>query len=225
MGLFLRLTVLVLLAVFNLHAININQFINDSECNQTIDKEFYIICYDTNLKAAKAVGYTLFGDLVNETNIKKRESFKVERAIERKYRASNSDYRKSGYDKGHLACDAAFDWSKESLKSVYSLANIIPQARKVNRYTWIKAERYARYVAVKLGEVNVINVVKYSKIPKRIGKHGIAVADGYYKVLYNKEQNFERCFYYKNNNNIVTKEDRLKNHVVDCNIVIESLKK
>jgi endonuclease G len=209
----------------SLFAINSNQFINNIECNQTVDKEFFQICYDYDLKAAKAVAYTLSGDLVNENNIDKRPSFKVERAIERQYRASTKDYTGSGYDRGHLACDAAFDWSEESLNATYSLANIIPQARKVNRYTWIKAERYARYVAVSLGEVNIINVVKYPDTPERIGDHGIAVPEGYYKVLYNKDQNFTRCLYYENDNNITTSEDNLGDHVVDCNIVGDLLQR
>ncbi len=223
-----KLTLYIALFLFtlsNLYAISINQFINNSECNQTVNKEFFKICYDYNYKAAKAVGYTLYGDLVNENNIDKRPSFKIERAIERQYRASTKDYTKSGYDRGHLACDAAFDWSEESLNASYSLANIIPQARKVNRYTWSKAERYARYVAVNLGEVNVINVVKYSSNPKRIGNNHIAVPVGFYKVLYNKDQNFTRCLYYKNDNNIDTSKDKLKNHVVNCKTVGDSLKK
>jgi endonuclease G len=214
-----------LFALSTASAININQFINDNECNQTVDKEFFAICYDYDYKAAKAVGYTLDGDLVNENNIDKRPSFKVERAVPSTYRASTKDYTKSGYDRGHLACDAAFDWSQESLNATYSLANIIPQARKVNRYTWSKAERYARYVAVQLGSVNVINVVRYSKTPATIGKHHIAVPDGFYKVLYNKDQNFTRCLYYANDNNIDTSEDKLKDHVVDCTEVGDALKK
>jgi len=213
------------LSTISLFAINVNQFINKIECNQTVDKEFFQICYDYDLKAAKAVGYTLYGDLVNENNIDKRPSFRVERAIERQYRATASDYTGSGYDRGHLACDAAFDWSKESLNATYSLANIIPQARKVNRYTWIKAERYARYIAVNLGSVNVVNVVKYEENPKRIGDHSIAVPTGYYKVLYNRDQNFTRCLYYENDNNITTGEDRLGDHVVDCKIVGDLLHK
>ena len=206
-------------------AINIDQFINDIECNQTVDKEFFSICYSYDLKAAKAVGYTLDGDLVNENNIDKRPSFKVERAITSRYRASTKDYTKSGYDRGHLACDAAFDWSQESLNATYSLANIIPQARKVNRYTWSKAERYARYVAVQLGTVKVINVVRYPENPQTIGKHHIAVPEGFYKVVYNKDENFTRCLYYANDNDIDTSEDKLKDHVVDCTEVGDALHK
>jgi len=73
--------------------------------------------------------------------------------------------------------------------------------------------------------VNIINVVKYPDTPERIGDHGIAVPEGYYKVLYNKDQNFTRCLYYENDNNITTSEDNLGDHVVDCNIVGDLLQK
>ena len=223
---FIQKTILLLGLLFApLLGIDANQFINNKDCNQTIDKEFITICYDYKLKAPKAVGYTLYGDLVNELNIKKRPSFKVEREIDRKYRASNADYSGSGYDKGHLANDAEFDWSQESLNAIYTLANAIPQARKVNRYTWTKAERYARFVAVQRGQVNVINVVKYSNNPKRIGSHGIAVPVGVYKVLYSDDQNYTKCLYYENDNNITTSNDRLRDHVVECSEVSTTLKR
>ena len=196
--------------------LSLDMFINSNSCSQVIDKVFYTICYDYHLKAAKAVGYTLSGDLVSELNIKKRPSFKVEWQIESRYRASTSDYVHSGYDRGHIAPDASFDWSQESLNSTYSLANIMPQARKVNRYTWVKAEKYERFIAVRLGSVQVLNVMSYSQNPVRIGQHGIAVPSGYYKILFNHEKNYSRCLYYANDNNIVTSEDILRNHEVSC---------
>jgi len=211
----------VFFALSNVYAININQFINNRDCNQIIDKKFFKICYDYDYKGPKAVAYTLDGELVNKNNIKFRPYFYPEREIPEKYRAEYKDYSGSGYDRGHMAPDAAFDWSYKSLYATYSLANIIPQARKVNRKTWAKAERYARYIAVKLNKVNIINVVVYPKIPKRIGDIGIAVPEGYYKIIYNYDKNFERCFYYKNDKYIIVADDKLKNHVVDCNVVFK----
>ena len=214
----------ILLFIFSttfVFGLNINNYINNKDCNQIVDKTFFTICYDYNYKSAKAVAYRLDGSLVNENNIKKRQSFRVEKAIARKYRACTKDYTKSGYDRGHLACDAAFDWSLDSLRATYSLANIIPQARKVNRYTWSKVERYARYVAVKLGYVDVINLVKYTTNPKTIGKHKIAVPEGIYKIIYNDDENFKRCFYYKNDNNIDTKKDKLKQHLIGCKNILK----
>ena len=195
---------------------SIRHYINNNKCDQVLDKVFYSVCYDYSLKAPLAVGYTLSGDLVNELNIVKRPYYKVEYAIEKKYRASKDDYVGTGYDRSHIGADAAFDWSQESLDSVYSLVNIMPQARKVNRYTWTKAERLERILAVQLGEVSVVNLLLYTKNPKRIGSNRIAVPKGIYKIFFNHEKKYKKCLYYENDNNIITSEDRLTNHQVNC---------
>jgi len=192
------------------------KFINQERCNQILDKEFLTICYDYNLKVAKSVAYTLYGDLVNELNIQERPSFYVEREIESEYRAETTDYTNTGYDRGHLAPDASFDWSQESLDSTYSLANIIPQVPVVNRQMWLKVENYARDKAVELFELNIVNVVRYSNTPQRIGENNISVSIGYYKILFNSEKEYEECFYYANDINASSENDQLENHLVDC---------
>ncbi len=200
-------------------AIAANEYVNHTNCDQIIDKTFYKVCYDYSLKATKAVSYTLQGDLVNELNIKERPYFYSEKVIPAAYRAYYKDYKNSSYDRGHIAPDAAFDWSQESLDATYSLSNIMPQARKVNRYTWTKAERYARFVAVQRGNIHVINILTYDDIPLRIGSHSIAVPSGYYKVLYSADQTYTRCLYYANDNAIDTSEDKLRDHDIDCSEV------
>jgi endonuclease G len=42
------------------------------------------------------------------------------------------------------------------------------------------------------------------------------VPKGFYKVLYNDEKEFRRCFYYENEISPDIENDKLKNHVVDC---------
>ncbi len=191
-----------------------SRYINSKTCNQIINKEFFEICYDYKFKAAKAVFYTLEGDLVNELNIEERPDFYEEETIDEQYRAKYSDYTNSGYDRGHLAPDASFDWSEESLNATYSLANIIPQVPKVNREIWSKVEKYARDKAVKLGEVNVLNLVKYGSNPKFIGEDKIAVSIGFYKILYNKSLNYNECFYYLNSK--AESDDNVSSHKVNC---------
>ena len=154
---------------------------------------------------------------MNAVNIKKRLRFYGEKTIPIKYRSKPRDYVNSGYDRGHLANDASFDYDKKVLRKTYSMANIIPQAPKVNRRTWIKAEKFARKIAYKLKEVNVINGVIYSDNPLRIGKNKIAVPSAFWKMIYNDEKNYKKCFYYKNDNNITTKKDKLREHLIDCN--------
>ncbi len=191
-----------------------SKYINSKKCNQIVNKDFFEICYDYKLKAAKAVSYTLEGDLVNELNIKERPKFYEEETIDEQYRAKYSDYTNSGYDRGHLAPDASFDWSEESLKATYSLANIIPQVPEVNQKTWVKVEKYARDKAVELGEINVLNLVKYNSNPKFIGRDKIAVSIGFYKILYNRGLNYNECFYYLNDKSNL--DENISSHKVNC---------
>ncbi|WP_345979087.1 DNA/RNA non-specific endonuclease [Sulfurimonas sp. HSL3-2] len=207
----------LLITTISLYATDISDYINKNNCSQIIDKSIFTICYDYKLKGAKYVAYRLDGSLVNSTNIKKRPRFYTEKNLPKQYRSTSKDYVNSGYDRGHLANDADFDYSEKALRKTYTMANIIPQAPKVNRKTWIKAEKYERTVASDLGSVTVINGVIYSSDPKRIGKNEVAVPDAFWKMIYNDEKKFKKCFYYKNDLDVLVRQDRLKSHLVDCN--------
>jgi endonuclease G len=203
----------------------LDNFINDLRCDQVLEKEFSTgtflsICYDYTYKSAKYVAYTLDGTLVNSVDIDDRPSFYTEPEIPREYQIFYSDYINSGYDRGHLAPDADFDYNEEDLKVIYTLANIIPQDPNVNRYFWIKAEYQERLVAATLGELNVINGVVFDENPTYIGENGIAVSKGFWKILYNDEKEFRQCYYYDNFVLFDADEDTLDKHLVDCNTLI-----
>lgn len=199
-----------------LFAFDSQAYMNKNYCDQLIQNPYFKICYDYKLKGAKTITYTLSGDKVNQINIKKRPSFHTEKSLDRPYRVSPKSYTRTGYDRGHMANDASFDWSMQSLNSTYTMANIVPQEPKVNRYHWVKVERYARMMARKLGKVNVVNIIQYNHNPKRFKKQNIAIPKGFYKIIYNNEKSFERCFYYKNNSDSYPKKDKLRSHLIEC---------
>lgn len=124
----MKILLLILLSFTYLLSTEISDFINKKNCNQIIDKSVYSICYDYHLKGAKFVGYTLDGNLVNKINIKKRGKFYTESNLPIQYRSNSNDYKNSGYDRGHLANDADFDYDEKIMRKTYSMANIIPQA-------------------------------------------------------------------------------------------------
>jgi endonuclease G len=207
-------------------SIVLDNFINDTNCDQVLEKEFSTgsflsICYDYEYKSARYVAYTLDGELVNKLpSIEERPRFYTEAEIPREYQIFYSDYTNSGYDRGHLAPDADFDYNEEDLKVIYTLANIIPQDPNVNRYFWSKAEYQERLVAATLGELNVINGVVFDENPTYIGENGIAVSKGFWKILYNDEKEFRQCYYYDNFVLFDADEDTLDKHLVDCNTLI-----
>jgi len=208
------MVILYLLLTVSLNAIDLSNYINKQNCDQIIDKQVYIICYSYKHKGAKYIAYTLYGSKVNKLNIKKRPKFYSEKTIPIKYRSKSNDYKNSGYDRGHIASDASFDYNKKVLSKVYSMANITPQTPNINRIVWKKAEKYGRYLSIKLGKINVFNAIIYTDNSKTIGKNKISIPTAFFKIYYNNEQNFKRCFYFKNNKNIPYK--KLKFYEVTC---------
>jgi len=201
-------------------ATQMHDFINSRNCDQILDKGYYQICYNYSAKGARYVGYVLDGSKVNAGEIRKRPRFYPDMAIPAQYRTRSQDYTRNEFhaDRGHLAPDASFDYSPKSLHAVYSMANIIPQYAGINRKTWVKAEKYERLMAIKLGHVTVINGVVYGSHPQRMKKSGIAYPVAYWKMLYDN-RDFKRCFYYKNDSHAGIRGDTLRDHQVDCSLL------
>jgi endonuclease G, mitochondrial len=201
----------------------LKQFFNKKQCDQILENNgFFKTCYSYKYKGAKFVSYTLYGDKVNLENLKDRPKFYDDLNIPKKYRSSYSDYTHNIFnaDRGHLYPDAAADWSQKSLKSVYVMSNIIPQHQSLNRsiHSWKGLERYGRSLAKKLNKINVLNGVIYSENSKRIGRNNISIPDSFWKMYYNDNHNFRRCFYFKNKTEV--KGMKLRDYEVDCKKIL-----
>jgi endonuclease G len=204
-----------------LFATEVTDFISKHQCDQVIDKQIYSVCYSYKYKGALGGWTTLYGDKVNAVNIKKRPRFYENKTIPKKYRTKYSDYTGVGrtWNRGHfIIADADADYSKKSLHLVYDMSQIQPQAAKVNQKTWIKVEKYGRMLATKLGSVESVTIADYRGATKKI-KNNIVIPVGFYRVYFNDAADYKRCFYYKNNPFVDYKNDKLKDHLVDCDTV------
>jgi endonuclease G len=211
---------ILILAILGLQvfAIDASLFINTKRCSKIIDKQIYTVCYDYELKGARAVHAVLDGELVNKTNIKKRPRFYSEKNVPMRARSKYKDYTNSGYDRGHILSDASADYDRKVLNKAYSLINIVPQAPYLNRnsHTWIAAEKLERSTAKRLGRAEVLNIIIYDETPKRIGANQIAVPSGFLKAIYNNNKGFARCFLFKNVNPTKGAKERLSDFEVSC---------
>lgn len=201
-----------------LFAVKLTDFVDKTRCNQIIDKEIYAVCYSYKYKGALFGWTVLEGDNVNAVNIKKRERFYNEKTIPIKYRTKYKDYTGYGkkWNRGHfIISDADADYDRKILKKTYSMCNIQPQSAKLNQRTWIKVERYGRMLATKFGYITSISISNYIDAKNKIGNN-IVIPSGFYRIYYNNENNFKKCFYYKNVLDIDYKKDKLKNHIIDC---------
>ena len=152
-------------------------------------------------------------------HISKRPDWYVDTKIPRRYRGDSQDYDYSGYQRGHMASNWSNNYYWNIQKNVFNInANVVPQTPNLNMHEWVQAERYSRYEARKLGYVDVIDVVVYSKDPKRIGADKIAVPFAFYKIIYNNAKHFKKCFYYTNTKYKNWRPHTLWKHKVSCQI-------
>lgn len=208
-----------LIYVSTIYATELSDYVDKSKCDQIIDKQLYQICYSYKYKGTLSGWVKLDGNLVGKGDIKKRPRFYNEKTIPIKYRTKYKDYTGYGKDwnRGHfIVADADFDYDKKALNKAYTMANIIPQSAKVNQKTWIKVERYGRSLASKLGYINSISIAKYENPNHKIA-NDIVIPTTLYRIYYNNDSNFEKCFEYENRLDVDYKNDKLKNHEINCN--------
>jgi endonuclease G len=71
------------------------------------------------------------------------------------FRARVSDYKNSGYDRGHLAPAADFS-DKQSYEESFILSNISPQVGGFNRVYWKAIERFTRGLTSNYDKVHIV---------------------------------------------------------------------
>ena len=98
--------------------------------------------------------------------------------------ADYSDYRGSGYSRGHLAPAGDMKWDSIAMLESFYYTNCIPQDEALNNGKWNQLENKTRQWARKYGKVFVITgPLFYQTDTLRIGPHGIAVPQACFKAL------------------------------------------
>ena len=99
-------------------------------------------------------------------------------------RATDGDYVRSSYDRGHLCPSGDNKWSEKAQTQSFLLTNICPQNHDLNVGDWNDLEIQCRYWAKRMGNLYIVTgPVFYNGVKKTIGKHGVAVPDAFFKVV------------------------------------------
>ncbi len=98
--------------------------------------------------------------------------------------ASPSDYRNTGFDRGHMAPAADMKWDPEAMRESFYMTNIAPQDNRLNRGAWGKLEDKCRQRARRDSAVIIISgPVLTDDIEMYIGDTGVAVPSRFFKVI------------------------------------------
>lgn len=111
------------------------------------------------------------------------DAFHEEARLPDAERASLEDYVRSGFDRGHLAPAGDMPTVTAQAES-FSLANIVPQDRTLNRGLWADIEEGTRRLASRRGALFVVTGVIFSGAAVQQIKGGVLVPTQLFKALY-----------------------------------------
>lgn len=156
----------------------------DIRGSQVYHYKRYALSYNEDYEQVNWVAYILTREELQQPWAERQDNFRPDPAI-RTGSATPSDYRGSGYDRGHMvpAADMAFDAS--AMDETFLMSNISPQARNFNQGIWRELEELTRDWAKKFGRLYVVSGPVLSEEPKGyIGRDNeVAVPTAYFKVL------------------------------------------
>ena len=114
-------------------------------------------------------------------------------------RAQLSDYRGSGYDRGHNA--PAGDMSNErSMAQSFSLANMMPQARQNNQGIWAKNVEEPTRLYAKRAAGDIYVFTGSTGTQGSIGRGHVTIPSHLYKLVYDPQKNAAWAYWIENNN-------------------------
>ena len=98
--------------------------------------------------------------------------------------AQLEDYRRSGFDRGHMTPSGDMPGEQAQQQS-FSLANMVPQAAALNRGVWEGIESAVRDLAVQEGELYVVTGPAFAgRRLRSIGPDGLLVPSSTWKAVY-----------------------------------------
>lgn len=143
----------------------------------------YTVCYEEKFEQAKWVAYRLTAEMCNNNKEERKDDFREDKAI-KTGSALPEDYKKTGYDRGHLCPAGDMAWSEIAMSESFYMSNMSPQDPKFNRGIWKKLESQVREWAKQEEEIYIVTAGVLEKGLPTIGeKNKVAIPKLYYKVI------------------------------------------
>ncbi len=157
-------------------------YLPTSTTGQVVKHHAFSLSYNEKHEQAEWVAYSLDGNKLRDVK-RKRPYFEVDNAV-KTGSASWRNYRKSGYDKGHLCPAGDRELDFKLYKETFLTSNISPQKHSFNAGIWNRLEQKTRYWAKKYKHLYVITGgILTDTNMKTIGSENVTVPNYFYKIL------------------------------------------
>ena len=158
-----------------------------SSNGEIIRHTFYSLSYLESHEQAEWVTYYLYPNFLKGNAVRKI-NFRPDLKVQTKS-ANSIDYRKSGYDRGHLAPAGDMIYSSQSMSESFLYSNIAPQRPSFNRGIWKNLESRVRQWGKSFEIIVVTGGILNNDDLKKIGPNGVSVPKEFFKIVYAPKKN------------------------------------
>lgn len=148
---------------------------------QIVRHTYYTLSYSEKHEQPEWVTYQLKPEYLIK-NTERKDNFRSDPLIVTGS-AELSDYKNSGYDRGHLLPSADMTFSEKANSETFYMSNMSPQSPDFNRGIWKKLEEKVRDFVVSRGELTIITGPVLTNQLSEIGKNGVDIPNYYYKIV------------------------------------------
>jgi endonuclease G len=156
-------------------------YLPTSTTNQIVKHDYYTLSYNEKCEQAEWVAYELKKSYVRSSNFDR--PYFIEDSKVKTGSADWRNYKKSGYDKGHLCPAGDMEFAINAYNDTFFTSNISPQLHDFNGGVWNRLEQKVRYWATKYDGIYVITAGILQPNLKTIGQEQVLVPNYFYKIL------------------------------------------
>lgn len=113
-------------------------------CDEILTGRYFTIGYSWYFRQAKWVLEIVNPNAKFEWEVKRKDHFRADLRIPKRFRAGLGAYKDSNYDRGHLVASANQDELEIQNSETFLLSNMSPQKPQFNRRMWRKLEESVR---------------------------------------------------------------------------------
>ena len=159
-------------------------YLPTSTTHQIIQHNYYTLSYNEKFEQAEWVAYELKKAYLKNNDFKRPYFIQDPKVTTGS--ADWRNYKKSGYDKGHLCPAGDMEFDKEAYDDTFYTSNISPQKHDFNSGIWNRIEQKTRYWAEKYNDIYIVTGGVLKDSDKKIGTEEVAVPKYFYKIILTK---------------------------------------
>ena len=150
---------------------------------QILYRKGYIVSYNKETKIPNWVAWHLTAEHVSGTSKRPGTAFHEDFDVPEP-RANNSDYKGSGWSRGHMCPAGDCKWDSDAMFESFLFSNICPQNANLNSGVWNQIEISCRKWAEKYGDIYIVSgPILFNQEHETIGLTQVTVPEAFFKVI------------------------------------------